>query len=448
MREADATLQRHHTALRERVAEAAERLDVPGVAVGITLGGAEDYVFHGVTSLPNPLPVDAATFFPIGSTDKTIVATALMLLVERGLVDLAAPVRRYIPELRLQDEDVAQRVTVLHLLNHTSGWAGDFSPDTGHGDDAHARFIERLVEAEQEEPLGERVSYSDSGFSVAQRVIEKVTGTRYETALRDLVFEPLGLREHLCFAWEVMTRRFAAGHSRVGDALEVTPWDEGICATARDQIRYAHFHLGDVAGVLHPETLCRMQTRTTPQTDTRQAQVFGISWMLREIDGVRIVAHGGSNRGHQSAFEMVPERRFAFVALTNARHGLELLTELKEWAFTTYLGLTEPQAELLALSAEDLSSYAGEYVSHTGVLTVTVEGELLVGRLAFNPEMLAEAGEAEDTPDEPPLPFRILPDNQFLIVEGQYKGLHGAILRGSDGRISGLDLGRVFVRRE
>ena len=153
---------------------------------------------------------------------------------------------------------------------------------------------------------------------------------------------------------------------------------------------------------------------------------------------------GGTSRPSR----LVPERDFAFVALTNARHGLELLTELKEWVFTTYLGLTEPQPELLELSSEDLASYAGDYESHTGVLTVTVEGDRLVGRLAFNPKMLADAGEPDDTPDEPPLPFRILPDDQFLIVEGQYKGLHGAILRDSDGRISGLDLGRVFTRRE
>src|SRR5215472_13077230 len=97
-----------HAQLAEKVEEAAERLQVPGVAVGILAGDDEDYVFHGVTSVENPLEVDAATLFQIGSTTKTYTGTVMMLLAQRGLVDLDAPVRRYVPELRLQDESAAQ----------------------------------------------------------------------------------------------------------------------------------------------------------------------------------------------------------------------------------------------------------------------------------------------------------------------------------------------------
>src|SRR4051812_47390299 len=86
--------------LRERVAEAAERLRVPGVAVGVLLEGEEEYVYHGVTSVTNPRPVDETTLFQIGSTGKTYTATAMLRLVERGLVDLDAPVRRYLPDFR------------------------------------------------------------------------------------------------------------------------------------------------------------------------------------------------------------------------------------------------------------------------------------------------------------------------------------------------------------
>src|SRR5215467_12890607 len=107
--------------LTEKLAELAERYRVPGVSVGIYHGGAEHHAFTGVTSVENPLPVDAGTLFQIGSTTKTYTATAIMRLVEQGRVDLDAPVRAYVPELRLKDESVAERVTVLHLLNHTAG---------------------------------------------------------------------------------------------------------------------------------------------------------------------------------------------------------------------------------------------------------------------------------------------------------------------------------------
>jgi len=110
-----------HAQRHEKVAEAAERLQVPGVAVGILADGDEDYVFLGVTSVENPLDVDAATLFQIGSTTKTYTATAMMILADRGLVDLDAPVRTYVPELRLRDESAARTVTVLQLLNHNRG---------------------------------------------------------------------------------------------------------------------------------------------------------------------------------------------------------------------------------------------------------------------------------------------------------------------------------------
>src|SRR5436853_7715181 len=106
------------TALQEKLTETAERLQVPGVAVGVLLDGEEHHAFHGVTSVENPLPVDKDTLFQFGSTGKTFTATALMRFVEEGKVDLDAPVRRYLPDFALKDESVAENVTVLQLLNH------------------------------------------------------------------------------------------------------------------------------------------------------------------------------------------------------------------------------------------------------------------------------------------------------------------------------------------
>ena len=91
------------------------------MAVGVFHDEQERYAYHGVTSVDNPLPVDASTLFQFGSTGKTFTSTAMLRLVEQGRVDLDAPVRRYVPELRLRDERAAETVTVLQLLNHTAG---------------------------------------------------------------------------------------------------------------------------------------------------------------------------------------------------------------------------------------------------------------------------------------------------------------------------------------
>src|SRR5437764_11289912 len=95
--------------LASQLAEMAGELQVPGVAVGIYHQGAEQYALHGITSIESPMPVDEETLFQFGSTGKTFTATAIMRLVEQGKVDLQAPVRRYFPELKLKDEETANR---------------------------------------------------------------------------------------------------------------------------------------------------------------------------------------------------------------------------------------------------------------------------------------------------------------------------------------------------
>jgi CubicO group peptidase (beta-lactamase class C family) len=443
-----------HDELAGRIAEAAERLQVPGVAAGILLDGEVDYVAHGVTSIVNPLPVDEGTLFQIGSTTKTYTGTAIMMLVEQGKIDLNATVRTYLPDFALKDETTAANVTVLHLLNHTAGWGGDFEVDTGYGDDALAKLVGRLVEVEQESPLGERVSYNNAALCVAGRVIEVVTGTSYEQAIRDLIYEPLGLTEHFFFPWEIMTRRFAAGHALMHGELQVTPWYEPRgahppgaehAASVRDQLRYARFHLGDGEGIMRPETLKQMQTLTTPQGSGQHGSMFGITWMLHEIDGVQFVSHGGSCRGHMSAFEMVPERNFALALNTNARQGQELLTEMVAWIFEAYLGVKDEIPDPLPLTADELAEFTGIYDSQTGALHVSIDGDHLLGKLEINPEMGISQEEAEAT--VPPIPFVILPNDRFLITEGMYKNLQGAIIRNESGKVTAIDLGRIMTKR-
>ena len=149
-----------------------EETQTPGVAVGLLHEGEEHVAGFGVTSIENPLEVTPDTLFQIGSITKTFTGTAAMRLVERGELDLDAPVRTYLPELKLSDEDVAARVTMRHLLTHTGGWIGDYFDDLGSGDDALARMCESLAVLPQLTPLGEVWSYNNAGFYLAGRVIE------------------------------------------------------------------------------------------------------------------------------------------------------------------------------------------------------------------------------------------------------------------------------------
>src|SRR5688572_26913717 len=144
---------------------------VPGVALGVFDGGTVTIRGLGVTSVEDPLPVTAHTVFPIASISKTLAATAIMRLVAQGKMDLRAPVRTYLPDFRVKDEEVSRSVTIWNLLTHTSGWEGQIAgPD--RGEDTLRNFVSTLGDLMQLAPPGAAWSYNNAGFSVAGRAIE------------------------------------------------------------------------------------------------------------------------------------------------------------------------------------------------------------------------------------------------------------------------------------
>ena len=449
-----------------RVRELAGELQIPGVAVGVFHEDEERYAYHGVTSVDNPLPVDEHTLFQFGSTGKTYTSVALLRLVEEGKVDLDATVRTYVPELTLRDPKAAERVTVLQLLNHTAGWDGDFFEDTGDGDDSLARFVERMAILQQLTPPGFIVSYNNAALSLAGRIIEKVTGSLYERAVKELVLDPVGLSETLFFPNDIMSRRFVVGHRREtdGSIRILRPWAMprsgnamgGLSASAPDQIRWARFHLDhgrnlDAIQVVAPELIDRMQQPTAQMPGSDLGDAVGISWLLSDIDGERIVAHGGSTTGQYSGFKMVPARGFALISLTNAEpNGTLFNHRISEWALETYLGLVEPDLVPEARSAEALAEYSGSYKTVAAVMTVTVEDDHLIIDTVPTPEFIAQLGEDADY-HEPPTPIGLLPDegDRYVVPSGPYEGSKGYFTRDASGKISGIhESGRYAPRMD
>lgn len=107
--------------LGDFVEAASKKFNIPGVAVGLSAHGKETFACYGVTSVENALPIDQHTLFNVASITKTFTATTLMRLVAQEKLELSAPVRRYVPGFRLKDPQAAGTVSVLNLLNHTSG---------------------------------------------------------------------------------------------------------------------------------------------------------------------------------------------------------------------------------------------------------------------------------------------------------------------------------------
>jgi CubicO group peptidase (beta-lactamase class C family) len=453
-----------HSPLSDFVTATATKFAIPGVAVGVWVHRQEVYACHGVTSIENPLDVDPDTLFVLGSVTKTYTATALMRLVAEGRVELDAPVRRYIPELELADERAAAEITVLNLLNHTSGLDWDLLVETGEGDDALAAFVAKLAELKLVAPPGARTSYSQAGYSLLGRVIEKVVGRPYEQAVASLVLEPLGLSHSFFLAQEVMTRRFAVGHNR-GEhkTLSVSrPWKGprcrnpggGLASSVSDQLRWARFHLGDGRAesgveILPAERLQQMKGPTAVLRGSTLGDAIGISWFLRDVDGVRTVGHGGSAIGQFAELLTVPARDFAVIALSNAGpDGLSFNQAVVRWALQTYLGVTDRDQEPLPYDATRAREVVGRYENKAMTLTIATAGARLTLEVRLKPEVRASL-DTDPGPDYPPADMGLLPGDkdEYILTSGGMRGQRGFFTRDQSGAVAGVDLaGRLFAR--
>ena len=434
---------------------------VPGAAIGVIDGGSLTTRGLGVTNVEDSIPVTPHTVFPIASISKTFAATAMMRLVEQGKVDLRAPVRTYIPGFRVRDSTVSRDVTVWHLLTHLGGWEGQVSgPDRGTA--TLENFVATtLPDLMQVAPPGKAWSYNNAGFSIAGRVIEVVTGTSINRAIRDLVFQPLGLEHAGTTAGDFIVNRFAAGHTtRDGKTTlqrpftpssSVTAGGVGLCIT--DLLTYARFHLGDGTApngerVLRRESLELMRTPQAHKQGTDDD--IGLAWHIRTVGPVHTYGHGGTLGGHILLLELVPERNFAIAILTNANTGWRLIQDVEREALKTYLGATYAPNQAIAHrglvetlpSAKPLArqpnpaAYVGSYLRPSNSYVVRAEGGKLI---------VQDTPNAGGTTREYPIVF-FGPD-RAVVTDGPDLGQSIEFVRDDGGAVRWIRVvGRVAVR--
>jgi CubicO group peptidase (beta-lactamase class C family) len=442
--------------LGEVIDKSMRKNQVPGVALGVLSDGLEFARGFGVTSVDNPLPVDENTLFQIGSNTKTHTGTAVMRLVEAGQLQLDEPICTYLTNFKMRDPEVTAHLTLRHLLTHMGGFLGDLFEDTGNGDDALEKYVDAMASIEQLTPLGTVWSYCNSGFSLAGRVIEAVTGKAYEQAMLELVLKPLGLKRSYFLPTDVMLHRFAVGHTLIGSKNYVLrPWQllrsnwaaGGISASAKEMLRYARFHLGDGTAedgtrVLSAESLRAMQTPgIKAQLDTK----MGISWMTADHDGPKRVFHGGGTWGHISPFILVPERKFAFVMLINSLAFGDLMRDADD-AMREFLGMPYKRPDPIAMAPEALKEYGGRYIAALDDVELKVEnGELM---MHVTPKGGFPNKKVRAAPPPPPAKLGFIANDRVCVVDGKRNDIQGEFLRGADGKVAHLRFGgRIHPRQ-
>lgn len=383
---------------QERLTALAEKHGIVGAALAISYGDDVLEAATGVLNTRTGQPATTDSVFQIGSITKVWTATLVMQLVDEDLLDLDAPLIRYLPDFKVSDEALTRQVTARHLLAHTSGIAGDFFPETGRGEDCLEKFVERMADLPGSHPLGATMSYCNAGYVLLGRLVEVLRGATWDQVVRERIFQPLGLEAAGTLPEEALLWGVATGHMTPPGASEpmVTPqWglprNAGpaglVHGRARDVLAFARMHLADGVTPDGRRILSAGSARAmrVPQVQVPDRWTFGaqwgLGWILPEWDGRVLFAHDGSTLGQAAFLRVLPgENDLAVVLLTNGGESRDLYQDLYAEIFEQLAGVRIPPQVGPVQDAPSLdpSKYVGRYERESMAHEVVLRDDELV----------------------------------------------------------------------
>ena len=393
-----------------------QQFGVPGASLAIWSQNKLEETASGVVNLNTTVPATPDTLFQIGSITKLYVAAMCLQLVEEGKLTLDDPVRRWLPDFRLADEDVAARLTLRHLLTHQSGMEGDFFLDVGRGEDRIEKFVAMLGELPQVHPLGAMFSYCNTGFVIAGRLIEVADGRRWDKAIRNRMAKPLDTPAFSTLPEQAIRHLTAIGHLGAPGSLVVTPLaylaqsnapaGSMSMACARDVVTFARMLMGDGIApngtrLLSPESVAAMQEINVTCPQRMNIDAIGLATFLWDWDGdgqPETFGHDGSTIGQAAWLRYHPASGTAMALLTNGGNGKGMAQVLLDDIFSARTGVTPTRPpEPTPHYSFDAARYIGRYCNVMESIKVTAEDSGLVATITPAPASAVIAGERRVT---------------------------------------------------
>ncbi len=356
--------------VREHIQEGIRGGAAPSLALAVIRGGrvvwAEGF---GLGDLERKTPATADSIYVLASVSKPITATGLMVLKDRGLVDLDQPANRYLGAAKLRAfAGSADDITLRRLANHTAGLAlhWNFFYE-GSGPPPRDETIRRYGFAAW--APGTEWGYSNLAFGVLDHVTERVGGASWREFMEKNVFDPLGMTR--------TSDRVRPG--REGDAtapyeadvagrfIRVAPYGfdhpgaSAVRSSARDLAAFVLMHLGDGAlegaRVLSPESARAMRTQTSRRAD---GGGNGVGWFTAPAFGRPSFSHTGGMPGVSTMVRAFPEEKHATIVLTNSSSRV-LTTEVTRRLTAVLFPDGRPDRTPEPEAAGDLDAHVGSW---------------------------------------------------------------------------------------
>jgi len=302
---------------------------IPGLALGVYRDGHIVRVQgYGLASVELDAPVKPETIFQSGSVGKQFTATAVMMLVEEGKVNLDDSISKYLAGA----PDWWKAIQVKNLLSHTSGLAEYESDERtkpgalfdlrlDHSEDELLKMIETLP---REYAPGEKWVYRNTNYVLLGMLIHKVTGQFYGDFLQERIFKPLGMTATRIISEADIVPGRSAGYRLVHGELKNQEWVAPTFNSTADGALY--FNVLDLAkwdAALYAEKLIskssldRMWTVFLLNDGKPNPGHYGFAWAIDDSNGHRAIEHGGAWQGFTTYIARYVDDRLTVVVLTN-----------------------------------------------------------------------------------------------------------------------------------
>ncbi|MBN2716314.1 MAG: beta-lactamase family protein [Deltaproteobacteria bacterium] len=373
------------------------------VGLSITLVSGEDVVYSrgfGYQDREQRIPATDQSVYRMGSLSKVLTAMAVMQLVEKGVLQLDAPVTRYLPEFHMLSRTPGNNaITIRHLLTHHAGLPTDLmkGADALHPDTLET-FVARLRNEYVVFKPGEAFLYSNVGYALLGRVIEVVTGETFETYMQQHVFTPMDMN-HSGFGDANIAKHLRAQgyiNGRPGTPYPVREVSAGaLAASTLDMANVIKCVFNNGAPLLHGHSMTEMLTRQNTDTPLDLDIAMGLGWQLtnqlgRDKNAGSTAFHDGLIWHFSSYMLLLPEHKLGVIVAANSDNSPKAVRDIgkksMQYLLWQRVGVarqvapsTGNQGASISATPSRISVFAGSYDTANGLFELSAKDGYLEG---------------------------------------------------------------------
>ncbi|MCC6586883.1 MAG: beta-lactamase family protein [Bryobacterales bacterium] len=372
-------------ALRSRIRAELVRLNVASVSVALARDGKIVWEEgFGWADREKRIAATEHTLYSLASISKPMTATGLMVLADRGLVRLDAPMDEYLGAAKLRARTgSAREATVRRVASHSAGLPLHYQ--FFYADEPYARppMDETILRyANLVTPPGERYQYSNLGYGLLDYAISRVSGRDYAEFMRNEVFLPLGLTRTSVHLTPALEPYAAIRYTAAGQRLPMYDFDHpggsALWASAHDLVRFGMFHLkdhlADQKAIIKDASIDEMQR---PVAKIDESQNYGIGWFIGKRGDYTMVSHRGAMGGVATTLNLIPSKRIVLAVLSNDSDRLpdrladQILKQmLPDWPATR---TTSPRPEPYTAQPQLTGTWIGTISTYKRELPLTLQ---------------------------------------------------------------------------